>query len=150
MRLILVRHGNTFETDMPAFYVGSQQDLPLVASGELQAAKLGQYFAKTYPELKAIYSGPLIRMQQTAGFILDAMPTHVSIQIDTRLNELDYGAWSGLTAHQVQERFGQDDFEQWENYSEWPKQGGWPETRYETKARTVYGHEVWYFRFRRK
>jgi tRNA (guanine-N7-)-methyltransferase len=28
--------------------------------------------------------------------------------------------------------------------------GGWPETRYEHKARTVYGHEVWYFRFRRK
>ena len=27
---------------------------------------------------------------------------------------------------------------------------GWPETRYETKARTVYGHEVWYFRFRRR
>ena len=27
---------------------------------------------------------------------------------------------------------------------------GWPETRYEHKARTVYGHEVWYFRFRRK
>jgi len=26
---------------------------------------------------------------------------------------------------------------------------GWPETRYEHKARTVYGHEVWYFRFRR-
>jgi tRNA (guanine-N7-)-methyltransferase len=27
---------------------------------------------------------------------------------------------------------------------------GWPETRYETKARTVYDHEVWYFRFRKK
>ncbi len=26
---------------------------------------------------------------------------------------------------------------------------GWPETRYETKARNVYGHEVWYFRWRR-
>ena len=25
----------------------------------------------------------------------------------------------------------------------------WPETRYEHKARTVYGHEVWYFRYRR-
>jgi tRNA (guanine-N7-)-methyltransferase len=23
----------------------------------------------------------------------------------------------------------------------------WPETRYERKARTVYGHEVWYFRY---
>jgi tRNA (guanine-N7-)-methyltransferase len=28
--------------------------------------------------------------------------------------------------------------------------GGWPETRYEAKARSVYGHEVWYFRYRRK
>ena len=27
---------------------------------------------------------------------------------------------------------------------------GWPETRYEVKARTVYDHEVWYFRFRRR
>jgi len=27
---------------------------------------------------------------------------------------------------------------------------GWTETRYEHKARTVYGHEVWYFRFRRQ
>ena len=28
--------------------------------------------------------------------------------------------------------------------------GGWPETRYEAKARNVYGHEVWYFRFRKR
>ncbi|QCI94026.1 tRNA (guanosine(46)-N(7))-methyltransferase TrmB [Novosphingobium sp. EMRT-2] len=27
---------------------------------------------------------------------------------------------------------------------------GWPETRYEAKARNVYGHEVWYFRYRRR
>ena len=27
---------------------------------------------------------------------------------------------------------------------------GWPETRYEHKARTVHGHEVWYFRYRRR
>jgi tRNA (guanine-N7-)-methyltransferase len=27
--------------------------------------------------------------------------------------------------------------------------GGWPETRYEAKARTL-GHEVWYFRYRRR
>jgi tRNA (guanine-N7-)-methyltransferase len=26
----------------------------------------------------------------------------------------------------------------------------WPETRYERKARTVYGHEVWYFRYVRR
>ncbi len=26
----------------------------------------------------------------------------------------------------------------------------WPETRYERKARTVYGHEVWYFKYLRR
>ena len=34
--------------------------------------------------------------------------------------------------------------ESWEN-----RPSGWCETRYEHKARTVYGHEVWYFRYRR-
>ena len=45
-----------------------------------------------------------------------------------------------------------DEFE-WvvESRSSWEKRpSGWPETRYEHKARTVYGHEVWYFRFRRR
>ena len=45
-----------------------------------------------------------------------------------------------------------DEFE-WvvEGRSSWEKRpSGWPETRYEHKARTVYGHEVWYFRFRRR
>ncbi len=38
-----------------------------------------------------------------------------------------------------------------ENRESWEQRpSGWPETRYEHKARTVYGHEVWYFRFRRK
>ncbi len=34
--------------------------------------------------------------------------------------------------------------ESWEN-----RPSGWPMTRYEQKAREVYGHEVWYFRYRR-
>ena len=32
----------------------------------------------------------------------------------------------------------------WQN-----RPSGWSETRYETKAREVFGHEVWYFRFRK-
>ena len=35
--------------------------------------------------------------------------------------------------------------ESWRN-----RPSGWCETRYEAKARNVYGHEVWYFRFRRR
>jgi len=38
-----------------------------------------------------------------------------------------------------------------EGRSSWEQRpSGWPETRYEHKARTVYGHEVWYFRYRRR
>jgi len=50
----------------------------------------------------------------------------------------------------VMRRFGAE-FE-WvvEGPSDWQiRPGGWPETRYEAKARNVYGHEVWYFKFRR-
>jgi tRNA (guanine-N7-)-methyltransferase len=45
-----------------------------------------------------------------------------------------------------------DDFE-WQvtGPADWQNRpSGWPETRYEHKARTVYGHEVWYFRYRRR
>lgn len=35
--------------------------------------------------------------------------------------------------------------ESWRN-----RPSGWCETRYEAKARNVYGHEVWYFRYRRR
>lgn len=51
----------------------------------------------------------------------------------------------------VLQRFGDafewlvDGPESWQN-----RPSGWCETRYEHKARTVFGHEVWYFRFRRK
>jgi len=51
----------------------------------------------------------------------------------------------------VMQRFG-DAFEwvvdgpaSWQN-----RPGGWCETRYEHKAREQFGHEVWYFRFRRR
>lgn len=51
----------------------------------------------------------------------------------------------------VMQRFS-DEFE-WvvEGPADWQNRpSGWCETRYETKARNVFGHEVWYFRFRRK
>jgi len=45
-----------------------------------------------------------------------------------------------------------DNFEwQVKDRSSWEQRpSGWPETRYEHKARAVYGHEVWYFRYRRR
>jgi tRNA (guanine-N7-)-methyltransferase len=38
-----------------------------------------------------------------------------------------------------------------ESPADWQNRpSGWSETRYEKKAREVFKHEVWYFRYRRK
>jgi probable phosphoglycerate mutase len=128
MQLVLARHGNTFESGQPAYYVGSQQDLPLIAFGHVQAALLGQALAQHCPDLKAMYTGPLKRMITTAQLALEAMNSPLCGHIDSRLNELDYGVWSGLTSQEVKDRFGAADYENWERLSQWPTQARWGET----------------------
>lgn len=128
MKLVLARHGNTFESGQPAYYVGSQQDLPLVAFGHAQAALLGQALAQHCPHLTAVYTGPLQRMITTAQLALEAMHSPLHSQVDLRLNELDYGAWSGLTSQEVKDRFGVQDYENWERQSKWPTQAAWGES----------------------
>ena len=66
------------------------------------------------------------------------------------IGEIVETGWAGR-AVEVMRRHA-DQFE-WltQRPQSWQKRpGGWPETRYERKARTVYGHEVWYFRYRRR
>ena len=135
MKLVLARHGNTFETDQPAYYVGSQQDMPLVALGRTQAARLGQALAQQCPDLTAMYTGPLKRMIATAQLALEAMGSPLHSQVDSRLNELDYGCWSGLTSQEVKHRFGLQDYENWERLSQWPTQAGWGESEAAVIAR---------------
>ncbi|PJD93876.1 MAG: phosphoglycerate mutase [Legionella sp.] len=127
MKLILARHGNTFRADESAFYVGSQHDLPLVEFGITQAKLLGQCLSKMKP-LTAVYTGPLLRMQATAQCALQEMHMDMKSIIDERLNELDYGLWSGLTSQEVKQRFGDDDYERWERQSLWPEKGAWGES----------------------
>jgi len=133
--LILARHGNTFRSDESAYYVGSQNDLPLVEKGLAQAQEMGQALSGHAENLVAVYTGPLQRMQATAKYALEAMDSPLQPVIDTRLNELDYGLWSGLTSREVREKFGDSDYEAWERQSLWPAQGAWGESEPEVIAR---------------
>lgn len=128
MKVILARHGNTFNAGEAAFYVGSQQDLPLVPFGETQAHLIGELLSQHYPALAAVYTGPLLRMKATAQLAMDAMRCSISCQMDARLNELDYGLWSGLTSQEVRQQFGEADYLQWEKQSIWPSQAAWGES----------------------
>ena len=118
MRLILLRHGNTFEEGQTAVWLGAKDDLPLTAKGQEQAKQVGAALASQ--SFEAIYSGPLTRTKETAQIVARAVGFERPITIDERLIELDYGRWSGLSDAEVKSKFGSDEFEAWASRGAWP------------------------------
>lgn len=125
MRIILSRHGNTFSAGDPVVWVGATQDLPLVDSGILQAKCLAQALQKAEIHPKVVYCGPLKRTYDYAAIVLEQLHSSVKPTVDARLNEIDYGNWSGLSNTQIQEIGEGDDLSAWENLSIWPKIAAW-------------------------
>lgn len=117
-RLILIRHGDTawFEQGR---YMGTT-DLSLNQRGIKQAHAISQ--ALCIEELDIIYSSTLSRASTTAKII--AKKHAVSHLKDTRLNELSFGDWEGLTFTEITTKYT-DQWKQWqkdlENFS--PPQG---------------------------
>ena len=125
MDLYLVRHGNTFAPGEKVVWVGSRNDLPLVEKGLEQANAAGRWFAENAIIPSAIYCGPLSRTRTFAGIISTKLALASNPIVDDRLNELDYGEWSGLSDAEVIERFGEEDFKGWRDEARWPKSGNW-------------------------
>ncbi len=123
--LILSRHGNTFNPGDKVVWVGSQNDLPLVHSGLQQAEALASAFLASHNKPKAIYCSHLRRAVDYAQIVTDKLGITVPIVIDNRLNELDYGQWSGLEDAEIIDKFGQEDFDNWRKSGIWPKSGSW-------------------------
>ena len=92
-RLYLVRHGtNAVSTENR--YRG-RRDIPLDVQGYEDAARASQALAQA--DLAAVYTSPLRRAVATAQIIADAAQVP-DIRILSGLNNLDYGAWEGMTA----------------------------------------------------
>lgn len=125
MHLILSRHGNTFKPEDKPFFVGSGQDLPLVASGLQQANALAEALSKAKISPAAIYTGPLLRTNSYGKMIKDYLKLSIEVVVDKRLNELDYGDWGGLSDDQIVERFGKEKFDDWAQRSIWPEGCAW-------------------------
>jgi probable phosphoglycerate mutase len=123
MQLLLARHGNTFRPGEPVLWVGSRNDLPLVARGREQARTLGRALRERGTRPEVVYCGPLARTREYAAIVAEeaGLPTP---DVDARLDELDYGVWSGLTSNEVVERFGEDELEGWRRRGEWPAKAG--------------------------
>ncbi|MEK7288241.1 MAG: histidine phosphatase family protein [Elusimicrobiota bacterium] len=125
MNLILSRHGNTFEAGQKSVWVGARNDLPLTAQGREQARQLAQALAKNKITPSAVYCGALRRTKEYSEIVIAKLRLPLKADNDPRLNEIDYGQWSGLTNEEVIQRFGRNEFERWEQDCEWPVQGGW-------------------------
>ena len=112
--IAFVRHG---QTDLNrGGRLQGRIDAPLSALGREQAAALGRGFAAT-PVVRVI-SSPLQRARDPATAIATAHG--LTVEVDERLIELDYGAWDGLKLAEV----SADDWAAWRRDPEFSPPGG--------------------------
>jgi broad specificity phosphatase PhoE/ribonuclease HI len=89
-RLVLVRHGATNHSAEKRF--SGRNELALDDVGQRQAAALA---ARSFGEVAAVVSSPLLRAVQTAEAI--AAPRGLTVETADDLAETDFGVWEGLT-----------------------------------------------------
>ena len=100
-RLIVVRHGNTFNSGDVILRVGSATDIPLTEKGVAQGNAVGRDLAAAGIKVDAIFSAPLMRTMRSAQEIAsyyDDMP----VVVEKFLTELDYGMDDGI-CHSLEE-----------------------------------------------
>lgn len=128
LRLILARHGDTFNPGDRVVFVGARNDLPLTDTGRAQAEAVGEFLARSKLQQCPIFCGPLQRTTLFAQIAAAHLTPPPSISIDPRLNELDYGLWAGLTNQEIKDRYGEEELTRWDTQSIWPQNAGWPES----------------------
>jgi probable phosphoglycerate mutase len=111
-RLIIVRHGNTFDKGDVVTRVGGRTDLPLSVSGRAQAEGLARHFASH--AFATARSGPLKRTRETAAAILAAQANPPELTTDLFLREIDYGPDENRPEDEVIARIGKSALEAWE------------------------------------
>ena len=114
-RLIIVRHGNTFDKGDVVTRVGGRTDLPLSSSGRVQAQALARHFAAR--AFATARSGPLKRTRETAAAILAAQTSPPELTTDLFLREIDYGPDENRPEEDVVARIGKAALEAWERDS---------------------------------
>lgn len=99
-RIILVRHGTT-PCNRDKIYQGSRINMALDEQGRGQVDRLSLSLKRL--EIGTVISSSLQRARETAAGIRTS--TKVPYHIDERLNEFEYGHWTGLSAREVQQNF---------------------------------------------
>ncbi len=126
MKLLLLRHGNTFAATDRVVWVGARTNLPLVQSGREQAAQVGASLARSATAIDMIVCGPLLRTRQTAEIVAEHTGVAPgSIETADELREIDYGLWEGKSNEEIRRAYGDTAIDGWQKSSEWPSGFGW-------------------------
>lgn len=125
MKLILSRHGNTFEPGDKVVWVGRRTDLPLTGEGCRQAQDLGNTLCQSGVRLVGLYCGPLRRTREYAEIIAERIGGASLPIVDPSLAEIDYGAWEGFSSQEIIDQFGGEELDAWERSGAWPESPGW-------------------------
>jgi len=99
-KIILTRHGHV-EGITPERFRG-RLDLPLTALGQRQIAATSHRINATW-KIAAIYTSPMSRCVITGEAI--AQPSGLTVNPLAGLNDIDYGAWQGLTHDEAKARW---------------------------------------------
>jgi broad specificity phosphatase PhoE len=98
--LLIVRHGQTaWNKDL---HFRGRTDLPLDETGLKQAGAIARRVVAEFHPV-ALLSSPLQRARQTAETI--AQGTHLNLQGEETLIDLDYGEFSGLSPTEAEAKF---------------------------------------------
>lgn len=122
-RLLIARHGNTFAPGDTPRRVGRRTDLPLVASGEAQARRIGDHLRRCQLAPDAVFAAPLKRSYDTARLAVEALECDLPITIDARFNEIDYGPDENQPEAAVIARIGDQALRDWNEHAKVPP--GW-------------------------
>ena len=129
LRLHLLRHGQTAMSRENVF-CGRGLDPALTAEGEAMAEAFADAYGDT--DWRAVYASPLLRALQTAAPL--ATRRRLAVERRAGLAELDYGAWDGRSADDV-------DVTHHDEYVRWSADPAWnPPTRGETA--TALAHRM--------
>jgi len=115
-RIVICRHGNTFDTGDTITRVGARTDLALSASGKIQAKSLSYTLSQENSvfNFSEAYCSSLKRTQQTCDEILcNGHMATVGTPL-TFLNEIDYGPDENMPESDVINRIGSDALRLWD------------------------------------
>jgi broad specificity phosphatase PhoE len=99
-RLYLIRHGEVEKAYHKVF--GGRIDMDLSPLGHEQVRALAKFLRVTPPDM--LYASPMRRVQQTLAPL--AEETGLKPILMEGLREVDFGAWTGLSWDEVQQKHG--------------------------------------------